>query len=108
VRDGARWRIRGNKVFISNAREAGLLIVFAKTGHEAGIDGIGAFAVRSDSAGISCSEPQDKLGIRSAPTYGVRLDQAVQLLLAEMDVAGAVLLPDLLICRVFTCQGSGV
>jgi alkylation response protein AidB-like acyl-CoA dehydrogenase len=71
-RDG--WRIRGSKVFISNAREAGLLIVFAKTRRGAGIDGIGAFAVRGDARGISYSEPQDKLGIRSAPTYEVRLD----------------------------------
>jgi alkylation response protein AidB-like acyl-CoA dehydrogenase len=71
-RDG--WRIRGIKVFISNAREAGLLIVFAKTRRDAGIDGIGAFAVRGDARGISYSEPQDKLGIRSAPTYEVRLD----------------------------------
>jgi acyl-CoA dehydrogenase len=75
VRDGDRWRIRGSKVFISNAREAGLLTVFAKTRPDAGIEGIGAFAVRSDAAGISYSEPQDKLGIRSAPTYEVRLDE---------------------------------
>jgi acyl-CoA dehydrogenase len=74
VRDGDRWRIRGSKVFISNAREAGLLIVFAKTHRDAGIDGIGAFAVRSDAPGVSYSDPQDKLGIRSAPTYEVRLD----------------------------------
>ena len=74
VRDGDRWRLRGSKVFISNAREAGLLVVFAKTRRDAGIEGIAAFAVRSDAAGISYSEPQDKLGIRSAPTYEVRLD----------------------------------
>jgi acyl-CoA dehydrogenase len=74
VPDGDRWRIRGNKIFISNARESGLLIVFAKTRPDDGIEGIGAFAVRSDSAGISYSEPQDKLGIRSAPTYEIRFD----------------------------------
>ena len=74
VRDGDCWRIRGSKVFISNAREAGLLIVFAKTRRDAGIEGIGAFALRSDAARVSYSDPQDKLGIRSAPTYEVRLD----------------------------------
>jgi butyryl-CoA dehydrogenase len=86
VRDGDRWRISGNKVFISNAREAGLLIVFAKTRRDAGIEGIGAFAVRSDAAGLSYSEPQDKLGIRSAPTYEVRLD--------DVTVAGDALIGD--------------
>jgi alkylation response protein AidB-like acyl-CoA dehydrogenase len=74
VRDGDRWRIRGNKVFISNAREAGLLIVFAKTRPDAGLEGIAAFAVRSGAPGISYSDPQDKLGIRSAPTYELRFD----------------------------------
>jgi butyryl-CoA dehydrogenase len=73
-REGDRWLIRGNKVFISNAREAGLLVVFARTDRDPGLDGIGAFAVPTDSAGISYSQPQDKLGIRSAPTYEVRLD----------------------------------
>ena len=74
VRNRNGWRLRGSKMFISNAREAGLLIVFARTVPGAGIEGIGAFAVRSDAAGMSYSEPQDKLGIRSAPTYEVRLD----------------------------------
>jgi alkylation response protein AidB-like acyl-CoA dehydrogenase len=77
TRDGDRWRIQGSKVFISNAKEAGLLIVFAKTRRDASIEGIGAFAVPRDAAGISFSEPQDKLGIRSAPTYEVRFDDVV-------------------------------
>jgi len=68
------WLIRGSKIFISNAREAGLLLLFAKTSPEAGIDGIGAFAVPTDADAISYSPPQDKLGIRSAPTYELRLD----------------------------------
>src|SRR6266498_3213440 len=69
-----RWVLRGSKVFISNAREAGLLVVFAKTDLGSGLDGISAFAVSTDSAGISFSPPQDKLGIRSAPTYEIRLE----------------------------------
>jgi alkylation response protein AidB-like acyl-CoA dehydrogenase len=73
-REGHRWLIRGSKVFISNAREAGLLMVFAKTDLGAGLDGISAFAVSTDSAGISFSPPQDKLGIRSAPTYEIGLE----------------------------------
>jgi len=91
ARDGDRWRIRGSKVFISNAREAGLQIVFARTRRDAGIEGIGAFAVRSDAAGVSYSEPQDKLGIRSAPTYEVRLDDVAVLhdALIGDEIAGA-------------------
>jgi alkylation response protein AidB-like acyl-CoA dehydrogenase len=73
-RDGDGWLLRGNKVFISNAREAGLLLVFAKTDAAGGLDGISAFAVPRNARGISFSEPQDKLGIRSAPTYEVRFE----------------------------------
>lgn len=95
LRDGDRWRIRGSKVFISNAREAGLLIVFAKTRGDAGIEGIGAFAVRSDADGVSYSEPQDKLGIRSAPTYEVRLDDVAvpgDALIGAEDAGGRIAL----------------
>src|SRR5438093_320782 len=63
TRDG--WVISGSKVFISNAREAGFLILFAKTDLGAGLDGISAFWVATNSAGFSFSGPQDKLGIRS-------------------------------------------
>jgi alkylation response protein AidB-like acyl-CoA dehydrogenase len=72
TRDG--WVISGSKVFISNAREAGFLILFAKTDRDAGLDGISAFCLPTDSPGISFSRPQDKLGIRSAPTYEIRLE----------------------------------
>lgn len=73
-RQGDRWIIRGSKVFISNAREAGLLTLFAKTDRGDGLGAISAFAVPTSSAGISFSRPQDKLGIRSAPTYEVQLE----------------------------------
>src|SRR5204863_6414695 len=76
-RDGDRWLLRGNKVFISNAREAGLLILFAKTDPGAGLGGISAFAVPTGAAGLSFSAPQDKIGIRSAPTYAVRLEDVL-------------------------------
>src|ERR671935_64526 len=94
-RERDRWLIRGSKVFISNAREAGVLIVFAKIDRDAGLDGIGAFAVPTDAAGISYSEPQDKLGIRSAPTYELRLeDVAVErdALIGAEDAGGRIAL----------------
>ncbi|MBF6413251.1 acyl-CoA dehydrogenase family protein [Nocardia cyriacigeorgica] len=71
------WHLSGAKTFISNAREADLLVLFAKTDPEAGFRGITAFAVPKGTPGISFSEPQDKLGIRSAPTYTVYLDDVV-------------------------------
>lgn len=73
-RDGDGWVLDGSKVFISNAREADILVIFAKTDPHAGLRGISAFALPTDARGLGFSEPQDKSGIRSSPTYEVRLD----------------------------------
>jgi alkylation response protein AidB-like acyl-CoA dehydrogenase len=73
VRDAEGWTLSGTKTFISNAREAGLLVLFARTAPGRGIDGIGAFALPTDTPGVEFSAPQDKAGIRSAPTYTVYL-----------------------------------
>lgn len=71
-RDGGGWRLSGTKTFISNARQAGLIVVFARTG--TGFGGISAFLLPAGTPGVSFSEPQEKLGIRSAPTYTVHFD----------------------------------
>lgn len=68
------WTLSGTKTFISNAREAGALIVFARTGDIAGLRGVSAFVVAQDADHIKFSTPQDKAGIRSAPTYEVYFD----------------------------------
>ncbi len=76
-REDDGWHLSGSKTFISNAREADLVVLFAKTDPSAGFRGITAFAVPKGTPGISYSEPQDKMGIRSAPTYTVYLDDVV-------------------------------
>ena len=58
-------------------QEADLVVLFAKTDPSAGFRGITAFVVPKGTPGISYSEPQDKMGIRSAPTYTVYLDDVV-------------------------------
>ena len=75
VRQGDGWELTGTKTFISNAREAGVLMVFARSEPKAGFRGISAFVVPGDAAGLAFSPPQDKCGIRSAPTYTVYLDR---------------------------------
>jgi acyl-CoA dehydrogenase len=51
--DGDGFRISGEKVFISNAPEADIYTVFARTTTGAGARGITAFAVPGDSPGLS-------------------------------------------------------
>lgn len=54
-RDGDGWRLTGEKSWISNAPEADVYTVFARTGSEAGARGVSAFLVPGDSPGLSGS-----------------------------------------------------
>lgn len=52
-RDGKGFRLSGEKTFISNAPEADIAVVFARTTADAGSRGVTAFAVPIASEGIS-------------------------------------------------------
>lgn len=71
VREGDHYRLDGVKHFISNAREARFLVVFAKTDMEAGARGVSAFVVDTASAGIQVSAPERLMGIRGAHAFEV-------------------------------------
>jgi alkylation response protein AidB-like acyl-CoA dehydrogenase len=51
--DGDGWRLTGTKLWISNAPDADLYTVFARTTEGAGARGVSAFAVPGDAAGLS-------------------------------------------------------
>jgi len=54
-RDGEGWRLTGEKVWISNAPDADVYCVFARTTPDAGARGLTAFAVPGDAPGLSGS-----------------------------------------------------
>jgi acyl-CoA dehydrogenase len=58
--DGAGWTLHGAKTWISNAPDADVYTVFARTGPDAGSKGVTAFVVASASTGLS-GEPLDML-----------------------------------------------
>ncbi len=69
TRDGTgRWVLNGTKNFITNAPVADLAIVLATTDPTKGGRGITAFLVPMDSPGLTIGPPDDKLGIRGAPS----------------------------------------
>ena len=74
VREGDSYRIDGVKHFISNAREARFLVVFAKTDLDAGARGVSAFIVETDSPGISVSSPEKLMGIQGAHAFEVAFE----------------------------------
>lgn len=73
-KDGDGYRLSGNKLWITNANEAGIFIVFANTDFEKGYRGITAFIVDRQSAGFTVGKKEDKLGIRASSTCELILD----------------------------------
>ena len=62
------FAITGRKLWITNANEAGLFIVFGTVNPEAGYKGITAFLVERGTPGFSVGHKEDKLGIRASST----------------------------------------
>jgi butyryl-CoA dehydrogenase/short/branched chain acyl-CoA dehydrogenase len=71
---GDHFVLNGRKLWITNAAEAGLFIVFANINPEAGYRGITAFLVDRDSPGFSVGKKEDKLGIRASSTCELILE----------------------------------
>ncbi|MFN7728684.1 MAG: acyl-CoA dehydrogenase [Bdellovibrio sp.] len=65
---GDKYVLNGNKLWITNAREASLFIVFANMDPSKGYKGITAFLVEKDFAGFKVGKKEDKLGIRASST----------------------------------------
>lgn len=72
--DGDDWVINGQKLWITNANEADLFIVFATIDPGAGYRGITAFLVDKSMDGFSVGKKEDKLGIRASSTCELVLD----------------------------------
>ena len=62
------YLLNGNKMWITNAPTANLLIVYAKTDPSAGSRGITAFLITPDMDGFSTAQKLDKLGMRGSDT----------------------------------------
>jgi alkylation response protein AidB-like acyl-CoA dehydrogenase len=65
---GDGFVLDGRKLWITNASEADLFIVFATVNPDAGYRGITAFLVERGSPGFTVGRKEDKLGIRASST----------------------------------------
>jgi len=72
---GDTYVLNGRKLWISNANEAGLFVVFATLNANAGYKGITAFIVEKETAGFSIGRKEDKLGIRASSTCELVFDE---------------------------------
>jgi short/branched chain acyl-CoA dehydrogenase len=71
---GDHYLLTGRKLWITNAMEAGLFLLFATVNPEAGYKGITAFLVEREFAGFRVGKKEDKLGIRASSTCELVLD----------------------------------
>jgi len=74
IKDGDSYRLTGRKLWITNAAEAGLFLVFANADPAEGYRGITAFLVDRTTPGLAVGKKEDKLGIRASSTCEVVLD----------------------------------
>ena len=71
---GDSYAITGRKLWITNAAEAGLFLVFANANPSAGYRGITCFLVERNFPGFQVGKKEDKLGIRASSTCELILD----------------------------------
>jgi alkylation response protein AidB-like acyl-CoA dehydrogenase len=72
--DGDHYVLSGRKLWITNANEANVFIVFATRDPSAGYRGITAFVVERGFPGFTVGKKEDKLGIRASSTCELLLD----------------------------------
>jgi short-chain 2-methylacyl-CoA dehydrogenase len=77
VQRGGDYAITGRKLWITNAAEAGLFLLFANANPSAGHRGITCFLVERDFPGFQVGKKEDKLGIRASSTCELILDDCL-------------------------------
>jgi alkylation response protein AidB-like acyl-CoA dehydrogenase len=71
---GNDYFLNGRKLWITNAKEAGIFVLFATVNPSAGYKGITAFIVEKNTPGFTVGKKEDKLGIRASSTCELILE----------------------------------
>ncbi|MFZ5605295.1 MAG: isovaleryl-CoA dehydrogenase [Pseudomonadota bacterium] len=104
-KQGDRYILNGNKMWITNGPDANTYVIYAKTEPERGPKGITAFIVERDFPGFSRAQKLDKLGMRGSNTCELvftdcevpeenilgNLNEGVKVLMSGLDYERVVL-----------------
>ena len=71
---GSDYILNGRKLWITNAKEAGVFVLFATVDPAAGYKGITAFIIEKGFPGFTVGKKEDKLGIRASSTCELILE----------------------------------
>jgi len=73
-REGGEWILDGAKQWISGGPQAGVFIVWARTGAPgSGVRGLSCFVVEGGAKGLTVGPPEDKMGLRGSSTVPLEL-----------------------------------
>jgi alkylation response protein AidB-like acyl-CoA dehydrogenase len=72
--EGSDYVLNGRKLWITNAKEAGLFVLFANLDPQSGYKGITSFIIEKDFPGFTVGKKEDKLGIRASSTCELILE----------------------------------
>jgi len=72
--EGDEWVINGSKFYITNAAEASIFNVFARSNEQPGSKGISMFSVPADTHGITVHPPEKKMGIKASVTSAMTFE----------------------------------
>jgi isovaleryl-CoA dehydrogenase len=109
TRDGDEYVLNGSKMWITNAPQSDVMIVYAVTDKDAGSRGLSAFIVERGMPGFSTPQKLDKLGMRGSDTSEVLLEDCrvpVANRLAEEGKGARILMSGLDYERVVLAGGS--
>ena len=84
---GDHFLLTGRKLWITNAAEAGIFLLFANARPDTGYKGITAFLIEREFPGFRVGKKEDKLGIRASSTCELILDNCR---IARENVLGQV------------------
>jgi isovaleryl-CoA dehydrogenase len=108
TRDGDHYVLNGSKMWITNAPQADVMVVYAVTDAEAGSHKLSAFIVERGTPGLSTPQKLDKLGMRGSDTSEVLLEDCripVANRMAEEGKGAAILMSGLDYERVVLAAG---
>ncbi len=87
VQTDGGFALTGRKLWITNAAEAGIFLVFANADPGAGYKGITCFIVERGGSGFQIGHKEDKLGIRASSTCELIFDNCI---VAASQILGAI------------------
>ena len=108
VRHGNDWILNGSKMWITNAPEADISIVYAVTGGDELNPKLSAFIVECEMPGYSTTKKLDKLGMRGSDTGEIVMQDCIvpqENLLGGLNKGAAILMSGLDYERVVLAAG---